>query len=467
MKAPKLLAALALIKKEEWALLARYILSNTGENSINYKLFLKIKESGLSDLRQLDLNLVKSKYFVDTSDKAFANAMSKVFAWIEEWCVIQEMRHERFLPDLLLVKAYNRKGDYNLAQNAISRLEKNISKQEGYDLEKIEYLWKLNHELHFSSNPAKNLIGGQLLATGVDLCTKLFGNYLQIYTIEMISWGGIAQYDYLDQINTTDSILQLLPGSENDTIYSLLLKIVKDDSVDSLYKLIDVLLSDRFNSNSKLKTLVTFYLITKTLKFWNKGLLAQDSNLLLSLYNYGLDNGILFENGKISEVQFQNMICNVSFFSTFDEAEQFINQWIVKVNTECPKGTHNLAMAYNCFYHGKYDTLIEYARYGEFHNTSSYFRAKMLCLVHYYVYRENDYDLLYRSISNFRKSVKRRKRELSVVEYELFNNTSQLLEKLTTSDHKQQSIKIEDYGRLNFRSWCVREIEDYNNGGTL
>ena len=48
--------------------------------------------------------------------------LSQLFQWCEEWLIIDQLYKDKYLPDLTLLKALNRRGLFNLADQTARRI---------------------------------------------------------------------------------------------------------------------------------------------------------------------------------------------------------------------------------------------------------------------------------------------------------------------------------------------------------
>ena len=129
----KLINSLSTLSSKEWSSFRKFLLMNTRDDSDNFKIFkfIQLRKDGMDVLENLDT--LRMKYFPKFTGKGFSNVMSRLQLWLEEWMVIEEMRSIKYEKELLLVKATNRRGLYDQADQTARKVnELPRSKLTGY-----------------------------------------------------------------------------------------------------------------------------------------------------------------------------------------------------------------------------------------------------------------------------------------------------------------------------------------------
>ena len=228
MKHLKLLDGLKLLDREEWISYRKYILMYCTKASDNYELldYLYSIREELSELSNIDQ--IKKPLFSNMSLKAFSNLMSRIFNWYEEWLIWFENNKNEISRDVQLVKIYNRRGAYTLADKTYRRVEKKLLNQVQLDLDKHKNLYLIHRYHYYSDNPIKYKRKGEFLDTFVRYFLFQFKEQALLYVAELHNWGAIQNHDYEKEIELLTQIGTLINDSQTSEIIQLIITMVSE-----------------------------------------------------------------------------------------------------------------------------------------------------------------------------------------------------------------------------------------------
>jgi hypothetical protein len=452
----KLVSLLSTLNKEEWLSVKKHIHNYTRKESDIYQIFdfFYQNKSKLSTLEAPEI--ITQKKFPHLTSKVFLNHMSNLFQLIEPWVIQKEMANDKYTLDLYLIKAFNRRGLYNLANQVQNKLEKTLNENECWDIEKSKAKAIMLHYQYFSNNPIKYEKGGPILQEIIQNYGMWVKEKFLAYKAEMHNWGRIQKYDFTCEINAIDQLVQHFKDSGLSNSLDLLNKIYEIDDVQSLIELYYALINGKYESRSEIETIINIYLIQRLLYFKQKGKDIDDTKIMLTnLYNHGLKNGVFFEHGKLSSISFRNILNTISAIQSYEITEAFINEWVDQVNTVDKDSMQKIAIAINCFYHDRYEEIPLLTRAVKCNDGLEKIIVLILNVVSAFMNRDKEYDLYQHSIENFELLLKRNKSKISE-KYML--SVTNLIHFIKSMDKSENISKIDlaDYDFLLYRSWCEK-----------
>lgn len=453
----KLISTLATLSNEEWSSFRKYLLMHTREESDNYEFFSLIRSRKDRLYTLDDADELRVKYFPQLSSKGLSNLMSRLFNWLEEWLVIQQLQNEKYTSSLALINAYNKRGLFKLADQTARRLKSRIQSEKGLSLEKTKALREMYHLQYYSDNPIKYRSGPKILQDLVDRHFDLFLEQSMLYQLELFNWGKIQNHDFSESYEMLEKSIFEFNATMISTELEILSNLVLHNSANELYILRNRLRKGIYSGGSELHTLVFMYSVTRAMKLWNTGD-CMDAELIMDLYDYGLSSEVLMTNGKIPVIRFHNMISSLSAFGGYGPINLFIEKWSEKADTHSIESTKALANAQNAFYHEKYDLIIPLIRDIEFEHHVQKVRALGLHLIAMYEDRLNQYDLLHTFMQNFRRLLRRNRNKLSPRYFKSHLNLIRVIELLLKREIKKTDIDLSEFDQLIYRKWILTHL---------
>lgn len=455
MSNSKLVRVLATLSKDEWQSLRRYLRVYNREESDHFKLFDKISKKQKEVDASFDLAKIKAKNFSKYNNKAFGSLQSRLYKEVCEWLAIEQFKQRKYTQELSLLKAFNNRGLYKDADSVAKKLDRIIYAIPELDLEKTVAVQKMYHYQYYSDNPIKYREGTNLLSEIINSSLLYFKRQSILYLTETFNWGEITNADYDSEKELLKKLIKIIPSDEIELLY--LNHLVEKQDLASLKMLKASLLSGSFVAGSELHTLITMYLIRYSLELWISGKL-NDENIILDLYEYGLNTEVLMKSGKIPLVRFYNILGTLGNIKDFNWTSRFIKKWITHVNTNSIGSTTALANAYNSFYHQKFDKIIDYLNNVHFEYEGQKVRALGLQSIALFEAGDRHYDVLIVHLENFKRSLKRNKNKISSKLFLRHWNLLDFIDCLLKSNVKKSIIDIGAYHDLIYRDWCKMKL---------
>lgn len=452
----KLVRTLATLSKDEWSSLRKYILMSHDKTTEAFKIFSEFQKRKEKLNSPFDTSALHKKYFGKLTSKGFSNLLSRINKTIEDWLAIQQFENQNYARELSLVKAYNSRGLYQHADRIATKLEKQIAVDTTLDLAKTDIIHQLLHTQYYSDNPIKYNLTNNLLKELVITHKQYYHQLSLQYIAEMINWGAIKNLDFKSELDQLDNILPQFESDELTKELGIMIKLVKNKDLDSLYWLTNSLLQGKFSIDSEIHDLVTLYLISFSLKIWMKGELSNPDKLV-ELYEYGLSSGALLRSGKIPQTRFYNILSTIGAIKDYYWTDGFVDRWIIKVDAINIDSAVALSKAYNNFYHQKYEEMRALLSKVKFEFTEQKLRSLGLILIAQYK-DSSSHDLLPDQIDNFRRTLKRNKHRYSHIFLESHLNLIEVIEWMYSKKYKQVQLNLDKYKYLIYRQWCMEEI---------
>lgn len=445
------------LTSEEWSSYRKYLLSNTRNDSDNFTMF-ELLQRRKEKLKQLkDADEFREKHFPQMTSKSFSNMMSRLFNWLEEWLAIYEFRKDENREKLRLINGFNRKGLFKIASSHARKLEKKMLAIEGYSIEQNEILKELYQILYYSDNPAK-YDDDELLNKLVQSHRDSTHEQLLLYLSELHNWMAVKKMDLTKLIDETSSTITTLAPSPLTKELEHLLNFVCTHDQKAFFKLRTLLYENKINQESKLHTLLVYYVIAFSLRLWMKGKI-KNSKDVMDVYEYALSTKVFLSEGKIPKVQFFNIITILVNIRSQDEMLTFVNEWIDKVQTQNVPSMRSLAYAMLDFAYKNYDQILVHLRDVIFEDFDDKTRAIGLQIIAFYKSKDLDYNLLNNKLDNFRRYLLRHKSSISDKYYWSHINLIKVIRLLCKSTFESITIDLNKYEVLIYRKWFLEQIK--------
>jgi hypothetical protein len=437
--------------------LKKYIQTKTGRDSDTYKLFdyLITKHSKLEDI--LSIDEVAHKLFPKAKVKAISNYMSTLVGWTEEWIVLKQLEKEKHAADLLLVKWYNKKGNYYHANQIAKKIEHDLDTTTKLDFETSKTMHELLHAQYLSNNPIKYSEGWKMLENLVVSYGETVKSQYMVYLAELYSWGEIQRHDFTDSRERIKRAIKDLPENDDSNLMALCLEMVENTSLKNLNNLVKILFNKGIETNSELNSILIFYCIKIARSLWQKGKL-KDKSLMIELYKFAMSSGYYTENGKLNSLTYHNLIQVLCQIYDHNEVNKFIIEWNPIVAIENHESTMALAKAQNCFFHEQYSEIIPLTYRSDFSSFHQKNTAQTLHTIARFMERDEDYNAFETALQNSIYFTKRNRHKMSEPVYEGSLNLYDFMKKASKND---EPIDLSFYPILYYRSWCNLYLEQF------
>ena len=454
----KLIVGLQMLEKEDWFSFRKYLLMYCSKTSDNYTL-VEVLFRTRDDLGSIkNAEEIRKQFFAGMSPKSFSNLMSRIFIWFEEWLVWSERKKDSISNDVELVKIYNRRGIYTLANKTFTKVEKKLKADASLSLLTHKNLFLINHYRYFSDNPIKYKKKEEILDGLISYFLLQFKEQSLIYTSELHNWGRIQNFDYSKEIELLTAIESLVQDSEVTRILQWVIRLVRELDVEAFFNLRDSITGNQINVNSELFILATFYMVNYSMQLWNAGKI-QDSQIVFDAYDFGLESGVLLNTGKIPFLRFIKAVTTLGYIKDAERSYEFVDKWVHLVASENQSSAHALGYAHLKLIEGKSNELIPLLIGKKFETEWGRMRASSLELIGHYTDRKNDYSLLVNRIKNFKRVLKTFGNKNKNLAYKVYFNFITVLDLLSKRDFIKVRIDIDRYTPILHKKWLEDEIK--------
>jgi len=456
MASPKLFTALHVLSKDEWLSFRKYLLMQTRAESNNFECFSLLaerKDQLLDD--GLEENL-RSQFFPTMSSKGFSNVLSKLFQWFEDWFAIHSFQEERYGKELHLIKNYNQRGLFTLADKVSSKLESKILNSDHLDLDQNETLAKVYHYQYYSSNPIKRK-NRNLFKDCVDTYIKGIRDRSTAYLLDMVHVTNLLEKEFGQSKEILTGFTSLIPSTELAEVLECAIRLAEYKEDQDFIKFKEYLESDILDSHSDLYLILTLYLRRCSLSIWNKDT-SFDTNNILDAYQIYFAAIEKNKHQQFLPVNLFNGLSVLASLLTYDETKAFIDKWIPKVHTQYKDSVIRYSTALNEFRHERYDEIPLLVRDLKFENQNYKTFSQVLNIIAMYKLSEDD--IVINLISNFKKQLKRNSSELPQHSIKGLHNLMEIILILNKSRYnKKLTIPLEKYQPLYYKFWVLQELE--------
>jgi len=450
-KKSKLLTVLATLDTKEWKSLKKYLLRHTSNASDNLMLidYLHAKRNKLSEM---NLQEVHADHFSTMSSKAVMNMFSRVYLWVEEWISVEEMLQDSYESDLHLIKSYNRKGLYHLADQVANKLEKQIRNDKLLDIKKTEALKKIAHYQYYSNNPIKSTQAVNLLQQLAENHLTYFKEESLTYLIELHNVNERRKQPLIKEIEKISELTSHIEDTELSQMMQMCKALMVDHSYEAFLQLCKKI--KLLNTQSTVHMLFYTYLTMGWRKLWVKNIIT-DSKYYIELLDYGVNAGVYFIGGKMSVLSFHNLISGIATYSDQKTASYYANNWIGNVKTRDILSTKSIAEAIINFYSEKYDNIYSLLSLVNYEDNKQ--KTRGLCTQAIALYMTHQDDILFDHLFNLKRLINRNMKNIKGSYYESQLNLITVIELLNKKRYDSKiEINLSEYSPLFYRSWCLK-----------
>jgi len=458
MAQPKLFVALTHITEEEWLSLKKYILMYTRKESQNYQCLQKIYEHR-KKLKKVDLDKdLNSKYFPELKSKVFSNILSRLFGWYEEWLAEYTFSQEKYNKELMLIKAYNRRG-YFARADAISNSLTESLKEEATSMRRLQVQKEMLHYQYYSNNPIKRNQGNEIFE-------KLLLSYLKevraesgFYLLEQNN-RSISSDSKLDhpKYNKLYNLTKEGEESELSNIFSLLIEVQTNDNLSAAKDLTQLLESDILHASDDLYSIVVIALRRSIIRLFSASKF-HDHELLLRIITLGLKAIESNEHQKLLPVSLFNAVNQLALFhGNRESTEQLVVDWIPKLHTKHRDTCRTYCKAIVAFRFEEFHRLPDLLNGLVFENrVYEFFSTAQLIIAHYKLGSDV---LVVNLIHNFQKRLRRNKSLLSSALHSGLTNLMKIISLMIKKKYdKSIVIDISQYQRIIYKAWVEKELK--------
>ena len=456
MATPKLLKALNLISDNEWQSYKKLILQQTQKNSQVYQLCQRLYNQR-SQLQKKDYDkVIHKKYYSELTSKAFKNLLSKLFSSFEDWLAQESFRNERYAKELQLIKAYNQRGLFKLADQTAAKLETKIKSEKYLGLDRNKSLAQLYHCQYYSSNPIKRKKSSTLFEDCLTHFIHTTKEYATGYLIELENQARTRNIQHA----SLKEILSKLQGAAyttelNDILGHAYKMFCKNDKAAYL-RLENILESEALDPASDLFLILTIYLRRVSGQLFQKQQI--DTSQVITAYQLSFLATSENSNQKFLSRNLFNGVATLGTIMSYEDTEAFIDKWIDKVHTDDRQSALKYCQALNCFRNDSYESIPNLLQGLNFDFPSIKMESSLLLIIAHYKLGEEE--LTQNLIGNFKKQMKRNESKFSTQNYSSIKNLIIIIELLIKSKYNSSIvINLEDYDAIFYRSWVKKQLK--------
>lgn len=455
MKQTKIFLALQSLSKVELKSLQRYLIMETSRQSEALLLLKYINTCIKNNNLSISKDKLREDLFPGMAVKRFLNLCSKLYLILEDWLVWYDIKKDKDFCNVHLVKIFNRRGIFELADKAYNRADKILKQHTEVDLNKSEHLSNLYRYHYFSENPVKFNQGKEFLENLVLYSARSYLEKSHLYLTELHNWGKVRNFDYSTSIKFLEESIQELPVSNASNITHHIYSMVVNKDQESINYLYSKLEDSTIKKGSDLETFVTLYIVSCSIYLWSKNKLT-NTDMVTKIHDYGLSAGIFMNLGKISSFKFLNIISVLVLTSRPQEVYDFIDKWSHILEPKTKQETTSIAQCYVKREEGKYDEILDILRETRLSRTNT----NMLGLIFQIkaLYKLKEYELAQNAVNNFKRRLRNMKDKDDLKSYKGRYNFLRVMDQLIKKEHSDQVIDLSKYESLYHRIWLSKQL---------
>lgn len=456
MNGPKLFHVLLSFSDEEWTSYKKFLLQHTRADATNYKL-IQVLFSNRKKLGQEDFDkTVKAKHFPDIKPKPFSNILSKLFSWLEDWLAIDTFRNQRYAPELQIIKAYNERGLFKLANRTAEKLEAKIKAESHIDMDMNRALNQLYHNQYYSSNPIKRRKGTTLFKDCVTHFIYTTKEYASGYLMEIENQSLVRglQHEVLNE--ALQGFMLTEPASVLSDLFSKAYKMFSNNDLDAYLKVLSMLESEIVSPSSDLFLILSIYLRRVSIELYQQKEIKVEQ--VVAAHQLSFLATSENKNQKFLSMNLFNGVGVLGTMMSYEETESFIYKWIDKVYTDNKESTLKWCKVLNAFRHDLYEPIPELMQGLKFDLARTKITSQLILIIAHYKLGEEALALTL--IQNFKKQLKRNVSNIAPINFLKIENLIEIIELLIKSRYdKTIVINLDDYKTVFYRSWVKKQLE--------
>lgn len=407
-----------------------------------------------------------TKEFTDLRFRKLCNDLLDRF---EKFLLLENLEKNQILQSNLLLDSI-RKNKYDiLVEKHIAKSSKEIERE--IDQSSDYYLQRYFYEktlINLKSNYEKkvNLKKGKIKSYD-----QLSKNLDAFYVIEKLrlatdleTWKKMYKSDESIDIGISLDILNKYKFDEIPSvdIYRLMYEVHKNASNTELYYKLKKKALEHINSFPKDEQREIFdVLVSFCIKLGNKGELEFIKETLY-LYDWGINESIILNKGKLSPTTFRNYVFAGLRISEYDKVENFIKSNIDLLDKNRKENALNFNLARVSFYRKNYNEVLDYLNQVNYEDIWYNVNSKVLLFATYY--ELDELDVLMTSSESFRTFL-RREKDVQNVRTNRYLTFTKYLMKIVNNSHKKDRIRkikdqlTSDKAVVN-KQWLLEKIDE-------
>lgn len=362
----------------------------------------------------LERQRVYQKIFPDQKfkDKKFRNLLHEFLNHIEQFMVQLQLREDDYMSRKLLMEAQGRRDLYPFFVRKNQDLIRELSEQKRRELSTYRELTDLFEQFYFHPSTDKVAHGGVALKA----ILKNLDNYYKADKLrlanEVSARGKIVQQEL--SIALLDPILKDVHQGGHDgllvSFYAALYELNQTGEERLFRQLKQQLLDHAETLSFSDRQGGLLQLLNYAIRRGNRGeaLYLREA---FDLYWYGLEEKLLFENGKLTDATFTNIAFLGGKIGALDEVAIFIRDNVQFLEEHIRTDAESLALAFLYFNRKEYEKVDDLIGNTTFTSTFYRLRARSIlirALFELFLEDESYYDLMMARMSAFEKFLRRK-----------------------------------------------------------
>lgn len=364
MKDSKLIQLVKQLDKAELRTFGKFLKSpyhNSNEKLIIFWQWIKLKAPDYCfkaiEIKRLYKKLYKGEAF---DEKKLRQLRFLLLRLLEDFLTIERFKKDDFRFNKEIADVYLDKEMKVGFEKKQQELHKSFNNELFLSPFELHQKLSLHHQAYFNELHVK----GDKTPNDLMACTKLLEQYYErqklFYTVEWLASGSLYKRKIPENIKTYISSLeqrkQELLLNPVQSIFEYAIKLLMQKDFDVAYNLfiqIKELLTKNYEElNKNEKTTLLRLLINYCIKASRKG--EQLSIAVFELYQLGLSDGAIFQNGLMTNATFYNIVGTAIKLNKFEWGVNFINKENYRLHEPQNTMYQTLAMATLHFYKKEY-----------------------------------------------------------------------------------------------------------------
>ena len=420
----------------------------------------------------LERKQVYSKIFPGKSyrDKTFRNLLHEFLGHIEHFMIQLQVRNDEYVSKKLLMEAQARRDLFPFFVQRNQELIRELEERPYRDIFIYRELTDLYEQFYFHPSTDKLEEGEKALRAMLDNLDRYYiADKLRLAN-EVFTRQKMVQMEL--SISLVDPILEEVRQSDLEipllTFYAALYRLNRNGEESLFLQLKEQLLKQAGQLSFSDRQGGLLQLLNYSIRRGNRGETAflQEA---FDLYGYGLEEQLLFENGKLTDATFTNISFLGGKIGALDQVEIFIRDNVKFLDEHIRTDAETLAWAFLFYKQQAYEKVDDLIGNTTFASTFYSLRARSILirsLFELFLNDESYYDLMVARIEAFEKYLRRK--EITDAQRDPYLGLVKFLKKMANliirrSFHGEEveklEVRIEASPTVINRDWLLEQIK--------
>jgi len=453
MKENKLGTYLTSFTEDDWSGFQNFSKSKYSEKShcqaiINY---IKKRKNRL-DPTYMNTEFLREKISPTTKKAVFANAVSRLCKYIEEYMIHTEVENDNMMKDTLLLQALGKRG-------LSTQFHKNKKKAKERRDNMPAGLWNNYHGFMaeyfmYFCNMTSDISVSKVILQNAHAEIHKFHQVVKSYLIVESHNRSILLNENWDQLINQSN----LPHFDNciqKEVFLALMNLKEKRELSSFNILKNKLFNENLSHDLKYTILIHLTSFINGQKVRGE---IESGKEILNLYQFGLENNILFPNGLIPLVRYVNIIGVACDMNEFNWATNFINTYSYIVTAKNTEEILVLGQTMIEFSKGNYSKVINRLRQVRYKDFEIEARARWYLLSSYYEINKNDPSVMESHITAYLYLLNKSKEKTTKLTILGLSKSVKYLSYISKNNFTDTLLsKIKSEKTLYFRKWLYQK----------